>query len=408
MGDNRLYKKLEKLKSIYRKNLSQSVIPFWLNNSPDWENGGTFSCLDKDGTVYDTKKYVWLVGRSVWMFSRLYNEFEKNSKYLDIATLGVTYLQKYGKDKFGRYYFSLTNDGKPWFYQRKPYSAVFTMLAYLEYYKASGKEEYKEKAVQLFWKINDWIEDSTKLGRPVMEGVPPMSNLANVMVLASMVVELAEIDNDPKYFEIMRIALEGCKMHYNTELKILLENVPFDSETDIKQWPEGRIFNPGHSIEVAWFIMHLIKYIPDDQMQKLALDVLEGSLNFGWDKEYGGLYYFMDIEGKPTLQLESGMKLWWPHTEAIYALILAFRLTGDNKWIDWLEKVHKYTFDHFVDQLNGGWFGYCDRYGNLTHTCKGGNYKGFFHVPRALLFSIQEIDKCLNEEVPKVTKVKSD
>jgi len=103
----------------------------------------------------------------------------------------------------------------------------------------------------------------------------------------------------------------------------------------------------------------------------------------------------MDIEGKPTLQLESGMKLWWPHTEAIYALILAFRLTGDNKWIDWLEKVHKYTFDHFVDWQDGGWFGYCDRQGNLTHTCKGGNYKGFFHVPRALLFSIQEIDKCL-------------
>ena len=268
-------------------------------------------------------------------------------------------------------------------------------MAYLEYYKASGESEYKEQAVQLFWKINDWIGDSTKLGRPIMEGVPPMSNLANVMVLASMVIELADIDHDPKYLEIMRIALEGCKMHYDTELKIMLENVPFDSKTDIRQWPEGRIFNPGHSIEVAWFILHLIKHIPDDLMQKLALDVLEGSLDFGWDKEYGGLYYFMDIEGKPTLQLESGMKLWWPHTEAIYALILAFRLTGDNKWIDWLEKVHKYTFDHFVDWQDGGWFGYCDRQGNLTHTCKGGNYKGFFHVPRALLFSIQEIDKCL-------------
>lgn len=395
MAENELYNKLREFRSIYRKNLSESVIPFWYKNSPDWKNGGTFSCLEKDGTVYDTKKYIWLVGRSVWMFSRLYNEFDKDSKYFDVATLGVNFLQEHAKDEQGRYYFSLTDDGKPWFYQRKPYAAVFAMLAYLEYYKASGESEYKEQAVQLFWKINDWIEDSTKLGRPEMEGVPPISNLANVMVLASMAVELAGIDSDPEYMKMLEMALEGCKIHYNAELKILLENAPFNSKTDIKRWPEGRIFNPGHSIETAWFIMHLIQHIPDDQMLKLALEVLEGSLNLGWDKEYGGLYYFMDIEGKPTLQLESGMKLWWPHTEAIYALILAFRLSGDYKWIRWLEKVHEYTFDHFVDWKNGGWFGYCDRQGNLTHTCKGGNYKGFFHVPRALLFSIQEIDKCL-------------
>lgn len=394
MQNDRLNKKLEGLKSIYKENLSQSVIPFWYNNSPDWKNGGTFSCLDRDGTIYDTKKYIWLVGRSAWMFSRIYNEFSQDSKFLDVATLGIDFLRKHARDKLGRYYFSLTHHGMPWFYQRKPYSAVFAMLAYLEYYKVSGKPEYKEEAVQLFRKINEWIDDPAKLGRPELAGVPPVSNLANVMVMAGMAVELAGIENDPGYTEVMKMALERCKLHFNTDLKILMENVPFDSKTDIRQWPEGRFFNPGHSIEVAWFIMRLMKYFPGSETLKLALEVLEGSLSFGWDKKHGGIYYFMDIEGKPTLQLESGMKLWWPHTEAIYALILAFRLTGDKKWIDWLEKVHDYAFNHFVDWKEGGWFGYCDRYGNLTHTSKGGNYKGFFHVPRMLLFSIQEIDRC--------------
>ncbi len=382
-------------RAAYEKNLSESVIPFWLNNSPDWQHGGTFSCLDTDKTVYDSKKYIWLIGRSIWMFSRLYNEFENNSRYLDVATLGIDYLEKYAKDSQGRYYFSLTREGKPWFYQRKPYGAVFAMLAYLEYSKASGKEYYKEEAVSLFWKIKEWIEDATKLGRPSMPGVPSMSNLANVMVLASMAIELAEVDDNPRYIDIIKQALNGCKMHFNPDLKILMENAPFETGVNIRQWPEGRIFNPGHSIEVAWFILHLVKHVPDMQMQNLALEVLEGSLEYGWDKEFGGIYYFMDIEGKPTLQLESNMKLWWPHTEAIYALVMAYCLTKENKWLDWLEKVHDYTFAHFVDWENGGWFGYCDRQGNLTHTCKGGNYKGFFHVPRALLFSIQEIDRFL-------------
>jgi len=392
---------LSEYRSHYYKNLTEWVIPFWMKNSPDRDNGGTFSCLDEGGAVYDTKKYIWLVGRSIWMFSRLYNELEKNPDYLKIANLGINFLENNSKDQYGRYYFSLTQEGKPWFYQRKPYGAVFAMLAYLEYFKATGNEYYKEEAIRLFWKIEEWIQDPTKLDRPKMKGQPAMSNLANVMVLASMAIELASVEKNAAYTKIMENALNECKNHYHPQFHILMENVPLDKKTNISQWPEGRLFNPGHSIEVSWFILQLIKYIPDKEMKKLALDVLEGSLEFGWDKEFGGIYYFMDIEGKPTLQLESSMKLWWPHTEAIYALVLAYTLTGDPKWLKWLEKVHHYTFEHFVDWEKGGWFGYCDRMGNITHRSKGGNYKGFFHVPRALLFSIQEIDRFMENNSEK-------
>ena len=378
---------------IYKENLSDSVIPFWYNHSPDWEQGGTFSCLDRQGVVYDSKKYIWLVGRSAWMFARLFNEFDHNPDHLKIAQLGIDYLQKFARDGQGRYYFSLTSEGVPWFYQRKPYGAVFAMMAYLEYFKATGKAAYKEEAVELFQRIDQWILDPSILGRPVMKGVPAMSNLADVMVMASMAVELAAVDDNPHYREIMVSALKQCKKHFHPGLKILMENVPIDASLNIKQWPEGRIFNPGHSIEVAWFIIQMLQYVDDDEMLNLALEVLEGSLNFGWDKAFGGIYYFMDVEAKPTLQLESGMKLWWPHTEAIYALILAYCKTEDIKWLHWLKKVHNYTFNHFTDSENGGWFGYCDRQGTLTHTSKGSSYKGFFHVPRALLYSIQEIDR---------------
>jgi N-acylglucosamine 2-epimerase len=387
---------LSQYRRIYEENLTGSVIPFWLNNSPDRENGGTFSCLDRIGRVYDTKKYIWLVGRSAWMFSRLYNEFEKNDKYPEMAKLGIDFLQHFAKDPRGRYYFSLTAEGKPWFYQRKPYGAVFAMLAYLEYHKLTGKTKFKNEAVKLFWKINQWIEDPVTMGRPAMAGVPRMSNLANVMVMASMAVELARVDDDPRYVDIIRKAMAGCRMHFDNRLNILLENVTPDHGMNLRQWPEGRIFNPGHSIEVAWFILQMVRLVPDDHMLNLALSALEGSLNYGWDKEYGGLYYFMDIEGKPTLQLESNLKLWWPHTEALYALVLAYSFTHDQKWLDWLKRVHQYSFSHFVDQEYGEWYGYCDRTGQPANTCKGGSYKGFFHVPRALLFCIQEINAIIS------------
>jgi N-acylglucosamine 2-epimerase len=271
------------------------------------------------------------------------------------------------------------------------------MIAYLEYYKLTGNIKYKKDAVRLFWSIDQWIREPVKLGRPEMPGVPAMSNLANVMVLASMAVELARADDDPVYLQIIRKAFQDCAKHFDPKCKVFLENVPADTGISIRQWPEGRLFNPGHSIEVAWFIMQMTRLVPDNAMLKMALEVLEGSLNMGWDKEYGGLFYFMDIEGKPTLQLESTMKLWWPHTEALYAVVLAYSFTRDTKWLDWLERIHQYCFTRFVDHEYGEWFGYCDRLGNPANTCKGGNYKGFFHVPRSLLLCIQEIDHMLTD-----------
>jgi len=388
---------LEELAARYRRDLTESVIPFWMKHSLDSKCGGYFSCLDRDGSVYDTKKYMWLQGRAVWMFSRLYNELEPRQEYLEAAALGADFIRRFGKDEKGRIYFSLARDGKPYFYQRKPFPAVFCMLGLLEYYRASGERECFNEAVGLFWRINEWIKDPALIYRPILAGQVRSSNLANVMVMACMAIELNRVLGDTRYVGIMRQAVDNIIKHYEPKRRILLENVPV-GEDDMRRWPEGRLFLPGHSIEVAWFLLHLLEVLPDPSHQKLALDIIEGSLEFGWDKEFGGLYYMMDIEGRPVLQLEHSMKLWWVHTEAIYALMLAYSLTREDRWLKWLAKVDEYAYSHFVDKEFGGWFGYCDRGGNLTHTCKGGNYKGFFHVPRFLLMSIQEIEKMQGPE----------
>lgn len=394
---------LKRYRDKYIENLTQEVIPFWIKHSPDFECGGYFTCLERDGSVYDDKKYLWLQSRQVWMFSRLYNELEKKQQYLELATLGLEFIEKYGKDEKNRLYFSLTREGEPFFYQRKPYAAVFYMLALLEYSRATGENKYLEQAREMFRTILHWIDTPSLMGRDDLKGCPATSNLADVMVIASMAVELIKVDKSPEYLQVIEETLNTVKLHYNKKHKILIENISKDN-CDFSKWPERRLFNPGHSIEAAWFIFYLLDWTDDPEAETMALNVIENSLAFGWDKEYGGLYYFMDIDAKPTLQLESTMKLWWPHTEAIYALILAYSRTTDKKWLDWLEKVDEYSFSHFVDKEHGGWFGYCDRQGNLTHTCKGGNYKGFFHVPRALLYSFQELDRLTAQGKPTVLR----
>lgn len=375
----------------YRRELNESVIPFWLNHSPDSACGGFFTCLERDGAVYDTRKYMWLQGRAIWMFSRLFNEWEKRPEYLAAAELGATFIRRYGRDDQGRLYFSLTREGRSVHYQRKPYGAVFVMLGLLEYGRATGNETCIAEARALFWKIVEWIQNPQLLGRPA-SGEGATTSLASLMVLMSMALELLTVNPDVRVQGVLADTIKGTLRHYDPRRRILMETAAVDGH-DISDSPDGRLFNPGHSIEVACFLLHAQQIMPDIAVRQLALDAMEGSLELGWDKAFGGLLYLMDVEGRPTLQLEHFMKLWWPHTEALYAVILAAVLTRETKWMAWLEKLDAYTWAHYPDPQYGEWFGYCDRQGNLTHTCKGNNYKGFFHVPRFLMMSVQQIER---------------
>ena len=97
----------------YRKELYESVLPFWLEKSQDKEYGGYFTCLNRDGAVFDTDKFVCLQGREICMFAMLYNKVEKNPEWLACAEQGARFLEKCGHDGNYDFYFSLTREGKP-------------------------------------------------------------------------------------------------------------------------------------------------------------------------------------------------------------------------------------------------------------------------------------------------------
>jgi N-acylglucosamine 2-epimerase len=327
------------------------------------------------------------------MFSRLYNTWEPRPEWLENARLILDFLLKHAFDENGFCYFSLTRNGEPVFFQRKPYSAFFLVLALTEYYKSgAGTGEHLEQARTLATRVLSWISDASPLGRSRLGGQTPVRQLADIMVAASMAMELMPVVPDPLYARLLRQCLQEVREHWLPERRTLLENLPLDG-SDYRQSPDTRLLCPGSAIEVAWFLLHALEALGERNAdtEKFLLDVIEGSLETGWDAEHGGLYYFLDAEGRPPLQLEAYMKLWWPHTEALYALVLAYSLSGEAKWLDWLRTVDDYTFRTFVDPEHGEWFGYVDRYGNVTHHMKGGPYKGFFHVPRCLLFCLQRL-----------------
>ena len=199
------------------------------------------------------------------------------------------------------------------------------------------------------------------------------------------------------YSEIVNGVVEDIlKYHYHPELKCSLETVlPDGNHVDN---PAGRTINPGHSCENAWFLMSEAVFSNNEELLKTALDIFDFAFERGWDKEHGGVLYFVDLDGRPCEQLEWDMKLWWVHNEILIASLMAYSLTGDEKYWERFETVHKYSFEHFPDTENGEWYGYLHRDGTVSHIQKGSLWKGPYHLPRCLMLCDEILGKIANGE----------
>jgi N-acylglucosamine 2-epimerase len=380
----------DKYLKLFREELFERVIPFWLSHSLDREHGGYFNCLDRDGRVYDTTKHMWLQSRQVWMLSRLYNTVERNPAWLDAARLGLEFIRKYGRNPEGRVYFSLTADGRPVSLQRKPFAECFFCLALLEYSRATNDPVLRAEAEELFARVRQWIADPAALGRPVLPGQSGANALAVPMMLLALADEFSLDSDSPLWGEITGRSLEEIYLHVKPEQKLVFENVGPGGA--LLEGSEGRLLNPGHAIETGWFVLEQARRRKDQRARKIALEMIDWSFEKGWDAKNGGIFYFLDSGGFSPVQLEWSMKLWWPHAEAAYALLLAWRETGEKMFAERFEKVVEYSFSHFSDRQYGEWFGYLDCQGRPTHLFKGGPYKGCFHVPRFLWLCISLLE----------------
>lgn len=384
---------------LYHEELFESVIPFWLNHSLDKEYGGYFSCLDRDGTVFDTDKYTWMQGREIWMFSKLCSVYGERREWLEAATLGVEFMRAHGRAENGDFYFALNREGKPLTAPYNIFSDCFMCIALAEYSRASGKCDAGEEAVAIYNRIQARKSNPKGVWTKGIASTRNLSGLGFPMVQMMLARELRGLIPDETLRAVIRENLDiFFSNHVDRERKRVFERVLPDGGKLLSVM-EGRLLNPGHALETLWFIMDSADVILKDQrLVAKCAEIMLWCIESGWDKEHGGIYYYQDYLGHPTDKIESQMKLWWGHNEAILAMLLAVKLTGSVPHENWFIKLHDYSFDHFSDRAYGEWFGYLDRQGKPVFGLKGGKWKGFFHLPRMLMTC-----ECWLKDMIKVT-----
>ncbi len=374
----------KQLAQQYKSELLDKVLPFWLNNSQDRQFGGYFSCLDRDGSVYDTDKFIWLQCREVWMFAKLYNTVEKRQEWLDCAVQGAEFLKKYGHDGNYNWYFAIDREGRPLVEPYNIFSYTFATIAYGQLSIATGSKEYADIARKTFDIVLSRVDNPKGRWNKAAAGARALKTFDLPMILCNVSLEIEPLI-DPAFLQktIDDCIHEVLDVFYRPELGLIVEALGKDGQ--LVDCLDGRKMNPGHAIESTWFLMDLGKRLNRPELIQKAVEISLAEVKYGWDEKYEGIFYFMDRLGKPRHELEFDQKLWWVHIETLISMLKGYQLTGNKECLEWFERIHDYTWSHFADPEYPEWYGYLNRQGEVLLPLKGGKWKGCFHVPRGLM-----------------------
>lgn len=378
------------LAGAYRASLLDDVVPFWLRHGIDPEHGGYFTALDREGRVIDTDKSIWFQGRGAWTFATLFNTVDARAEWLEAARTGIEFLRRHGSAPGGKMYFTVTGDGRPLRQRRYVFSEAFAAIGNAAYARAARDARAAEDAASRF---ADFLRGSFEPGHLPPKTSPetrPMTGIGPLMIGIATAQELRDNLGDidvrgrtcTQWIDWCIAEIEHRFL--KADQKALMEIVGPGGE--ILDHFDGRMLNPGHAIEAAWFIMHEGNLRNDARRVRLGQTILDWMWARGWDPEFGGLFYFRDLRGLPVQEYWHDMKFWWPHCEAIIATLLAWTLTGEARYAQWHRQAHEWSFRHFPDRQFGEWYGYLHRDGRVSTTLKGTMWKGPFHLPRMLWY----------------------
>jgi N-acylglucosamine 2-epimerase len=383
------------LLTIYKKTLIDDIVPFWMKHGIDHDYGGIFNCIKDDGTIINTDKYLWSQGRALWTFSALYNRIEKKTEWLEIAkNLKNFLLNSNGRDKEGAWAYALSREGEVLIPPQSIYADSFVMLGLIEFARATQDEKSIDIALKSYNRVKPLLKDHSTLKTEPNRIPKGYEHHGPKMIYSLVSYELGSLLGDKKILkDALDLANKVMNEHFNSKLGLVHEFITYDKkivDNDI-----GMTVIPGHAIESMWFFAHIYKYWKKPEDMKKVLSAIRSNLEFGWDDKYGGIYLAKNIKGGKAEWWEPEAKVWWVFTEAMYALLLAQELLGEEWCMDWYWKVHNYAFAHFSDNEHGEWTQNLDRKGNKIPVVTSLKVKDFFHLPRALIMGIECLQRII-------------
>jgi N-acylglucosamine 2-epimerase len=383
---------LSALAAFYRHQLLDDVVPFWETRTQDPEHGGYLHLFDRSGKLLGTDKNVWCQGRMLWMFSALYNNVEKRPAWLSLARSGRDFLVRHAYAGDGRWRYLLSGSGSVVRPELSFFTDAFVLTGLAEYARATGSDEDRPLIEATFHQIegNAHREDFNEfhhfsldpryrwhsvsmIGLFVSSVVAPLLGHARTDALASRCLD-----------DILHVFAKDS--HH-----VLLEAVGRDGA--YADSAVGRRINPGHTMESMWFCMEEALRRGDTGSVDRCVQIIDWAWAKGHDERFGGVLNILDHAGGEPAGYDAAKsfgeawddKVWWVHSETLYALLLAAASSGRRDLFDRFLELHEWSQRSFHDPVHGEWYAYLHRDGSPKVTDKGTWIKAAFHVPRNLM-----------------------
>lgn len=386
------------LRDFYRALLADNLLPWWLRHAMDREAGGILTCIHDDGRIASHDKYVWSQVRAVWTFAAACNRVSDLPEWRAAARSIFEFVLAHGQRADGRWNFLLDRAGALKEGPESIQTDAFAICALVEYARLTGDERAVKSARATFAAVRD------ALARPGSYStkpypIPPGTRAQRVSMQFSLAFfELGKFLDDPDILAAgMQLTDDVLENFRRPELRAAVEYLALDNAT--LPPPIGAYSSPGHGIETAWFQIENLRGRREPERVRKAAEIMRWSFERGWDAQYGGLLYSVALDGGEPYLPNPDVKIWWPHCEALCGALLAYEACGEPWCLDWYLKTHNWSFAHFPDRRHGEWTQRLDRTGTQRlDTVVALPVKDPFHLPRAVIYAIEALDRLANRD----------
>jgi mannobiose 2-epimerase len=410
---------LKDVRDRLANHLDNEIIPFWLNNGVDWQQGGFLTCFDANGKPSgDDHKYLVTQSRMIWGMSAFYRLYPTRQTLYRAAVHGVDFFIRHFWDQCnGGWRWKTARDGTVLDNGKLVYGQSFAIYALSEYTLATQDQRGLEYAGQTFDLLQKYAADNCRGG--YYENLEPdwsvsaagfaggdRKSLDIHMHLLEAFTTLYECSQKEihkrKLQEVIALILSkmvhpisGCGLN-----QFDLEFKPIPAINIRRTWNAERatgeiIATPtdttsyGHNLELAWLLNRAAEIIgmPAGYYDEITRKLVDHSLEYGFDHSLGGVYRDGPHKGPPLVY----DKEWWQNCEALVGYLDAYEKLKDSRYLEAFLKTWAFADRFLINHQVGEWRQLVKRDGEVIVGDIGNPWKGIYHTGRAVMESLMRL-----------------
>ena len=396
--------------------LENNILPFWLNQMQDVENGGFYGRMDGHMQLHpEAEKGAILNARILWSFSAAYRVLG-HLAYLEAAKRAYTYFVDHFIDsEYGGIYWSVDYMGQPLDTKKQFYAIGFAIYGLSEYARATGDREALDYALLLYDCIEEHAFDRENNG--YMEACTREWGEIADMRLSELDANYHKSQNThlhilEAYTNLLRClkdlhAQESCDyvpvigsvlpigitipMETIVAVEVSLRNLidvftdkilnPKTHHLDLffeMDWTRGagHLESYGHDIECSWLLHEAALVLGDKKLLTKVEPIIQmiAEASAKGLKPDGAMIHEANLD---TGHIDEDLH-WWVQTENVVGSLNIYQHFGDEKALQRAVACWEYIKRNLIDYEHGEWF--WSRYKDGTRNLED-DHAGFWKCP---------------------------